>query len=206
MRRNLQLGGVCFSTSDELFNTIEFLLTNNYNQLCMLNINWSQYTDNLNPIFKYIKKETTHIEKVENYEDKLISFLKEILEIDEIDLTSNLLDYGLDSLASSQLTNWLKQSYNVIVLQERILSGISINEILEITNKKTVKIKKNDLNRYKIEEVLIDNIEEVDEEVDNEVDEEVAEEGAHKDYSPIAIIGFMLINYIIYRICYTYVF
>ena len=68
-------------------------------------------------------------------EDKLINYIKEITEIDNLDLNVSLISLGIDSLISISITNFCKVELNLEVKQSDLLNGLSINDIIEASNR-----------------------------------------------------------------------
>ena len=48
------------------------------------------------------------IENIDNVSDKLIEYVEKLVEVSNIDIHKNLLSYGVDSLMSIEIANFVK--------------------------------------------------------------------------------------------------
>jgi NADPH:quinone reductase-like Zn-dependent oxidoreductase/aryl carrier-like protein len=157
-------------------NLLEVLLDPNTSQICITNQDWNKMSGNYPKVsllsdFKDEEK-GENVEIDSNVKDQIIDYIKELLEIDNIDPNVNLTSYGIDSIMSMGLSNWFKDTLSFNISQLQILQGITINQILEkscnlsITNndgesgsknkiktftRKSINLKTDEINNFLIE-------------------------------------------------------
>jgi len=49
---------------------------------------------------------------------------------DDIDVAQPMIHYGVDSLISLDITNWVRKEFNIVVNQMDILEGLSTNALI----------------------------------------------------------------------------
>lgn len=108
------------------------LLEQNISNICITNQNWNNlkkfnYTI---PFNHYFTSEDNSNFIAKDAESKLVSFIKYLLEIDDIDKDKNLISYGVDSIMSMEISNFCIYKLNIKIRQIDVLQGISINKIL----------------------------------------------------------------------------
>ena len=155
LAKNMINNGFQFLHYEVLFdNMLTVLPHKNISQVCISNQNWSKicYTfpkTSIIDTFKELKSETKT--SVGNkIDESVMMYIKNLLEIESIDMNTSMTRYGIDSLMSLQLSSWFMEEHNIHVTQLEILQGITISEILNKTSniiqtnetsKSTFKIK-----------------------------------------------------------------
>ena len=73
-----------------------------------------------------------------NNKNKLLSHIKEILELDdEVNPSKNLIDYGVDSILAMEISNFVTQELGMNLNQLDIMQGISVNQIFKSEGKES---------------------------------------------------------------------
>jgi len=109
--------------------------------VCLADENWAAIKENARDHLKYSHlvlenvqsdtKSTANMSKEEMIE-VAVKQLSEVLGLpaSRIDITEPVVSYGVDSLMSVELVNWVKRQFNITVSQMDILSGMSIQDII----------------------------------------------------------------------------
>ncbi|KAF2122165.1 hypothetical protein BDV96DRAFT_537235 [Lophiotrema nucula] len=73
----------------------------------------------------------------------LVTRLKALLQMDEIDTKANLLDIGLDSLVATEIGSWIRKELKIDVPHSKIFSGASVEDLtkfaVQLMDKETLK-------------------------------------------------------------------
>ena len=132
----MKLNGIDFTIYYNFFIKLkECILDKTVYQVCITDQNWDNL-NNLKTSYMYsdfIKNEKKVIKvDVNKIKNKINKYLISKLDIKNIDDRVNLLEYGIDSIMSMELSNWISNQFDINIKQIDILQGISVNEILKM--------------------------------------------------------------------------
>ena len=168
LAKTMKSNGIDFTVYHDLFSEMKkYLLNKNIYQLCITDQDWSQLENmKTSSIFeKFISNDLNNSNNVNDFiesREKIINYIKLLLGFKEdLDLSKDLVSYGVDSIMSMDIANWCKNSLDLNIKQIDILQGISINEILgKLPNiDKTIIIQdKNNIFSYECSVKLEDKV------------------------------------------------
>jgi len=137
LAKTMKSNGIDFTVYHDLFSEMKKnLLNQNIYQICITDQDWSNLENMKTKVIfeKFINNindNSTNINSFIESKEKLINYIKKLLgSEEELDLTKDLVSYGVDSIMSMDIANWCKNSLDLNIKQIDILQGISINEIL----------------------------------------------------------------------------
>ena len=124
--------GIDFTHYYHFFEILKKILLSKskYSNLLITDQDWNKLKHlNTKNLFESFITNNQQIEVI-NIKEKLVNYLKNLLEIDLIDEHKNLLSYGVDSLISVQIATYCTNELGINLKQIDVLQGITINEIM----------------------------------------------------------------------------
>jgi NADPH:quinone reductase-like Zn-dependent oxidoreductase/surfactin synthase thioesterase subunit/SAM-dependent methyltransferase/acyl carrier protein len=138
---------------DEVLQTMEKLITDSFEKpipvLMLANQNWgvfseakdnSRFSQNIpEDTASALSQQGTTLSR-EEMEQRMKKQLADILciPIDQIQSDQPMVGYGVDSLMSVELVNWVRREFNIKTTQMDVLGGLSINDLLNMANQTEV--------------------------------------------------------------------
>lgn len=135
LAETMMSNGIDFTVYYSFFEKLKYcILDKELSNVCITDQKWDNlcYLNN-NSIFEnYLSNENLQNEtNIDDVRDKLIKFIGNILDTDNIDNYKNLISYGVDSIMSMEISNFCRDKLNLNIRQIDILQGISIDGILK---------------------------------------------------------------------------
>ncbi|VVU95028.1 Beta-ketoacyl synthase, N-terminal domain [seawater metagenome] len=119
-----------------LFENMGRVLSNSkISNVCISNQDWSSTKHVLPKVtmlseYKSSTKKRINSNSANDIKNKIAEHIKEILEIENIDMNENLINLGVDSITAMEISSFCKDNFNITLSQIDILQGISINSIV----------------------------------------------------------------------------